>query len=452
MPLGQCKAYEFNPAMPWDKRQVMMPSDLLLRPPFTTPNSCYGEGVIRRHCQSDLVIDVFPKILIKKGRAYEKKPWETVLPEDLDSSRAGRLYAAIELLIDYNPDRVGRFNIETSVVEVDVPSPFLLIGQDPVTGSFYQVTHLGKKRQVIYVTRQFLERCSIQDLATVLNHDLAELELYTARFLDGDWGITLPDEEKIHSEAMRDEAFPGAYAQLDKFISSLRTQNACSTAELLNQTKAELRLRVGELEHLEGVYRQNIYHEIRQRYAREVQEKVAGELFHRIKREDLGRLSYLYRATRVFHELRTTIVELGESYIKYGYLLECEGQRDVSENFYRNGLKKLAELRDVDVGIWPISIQMKIVLLAAKVRLLDHLVKEMELLRTYGFVEDEDDREIHTYRLIWDANFQHVKQAVRQMLEHHLVEALGTPLENRIKNAIAHMDHYSKEGVNHRVT
>ncbi|MCU0652058.1 MAG: hypothetical protein MUC39_03855, partial [Candidatus Omnitrophica bacterium] len=127
------------------------------------------------------------------GSHYERRPIEehisTIMEEDKEFSQEttktcqDKLFAVLEHLEKKAKWRAGLVEIfkkKVTVVVVKTPTKFLLSGRDK-RKIFYQLTHLGLKRWIIYIPLELFKEVNLDvkvDLdmfATILNHDFWEL-------------------------------------------------------------------------------------------------------------------------------------------------------------------------------------------------------------------------------------------------------------------------------------
>lgn len=183
-------------------------------------NMSFGDGVGLRHMQSDALVAIYPKTMIKEGPYYRIRQYEeSCRRKMLDGTNAAKLKEAINLLKHKGgiyKERAERFETETTVIEIDIPIHFLLTGSGADGDIFYQLTHLGRTRRVIYIPKRALDNFNIMNirdmmlLATILNHDQQELDELNDGKNSGITG-TLAGIEKlmneIHQTARQDDPF-----------------------------------------------------------------------------------------------------------------------------------------------------------------------------------------------------------------------------------------------------
>ncbi|MCU0652569.1 MAG: MBL fold metallo-hydrolase, partial [Candidatus Omnitrophica bacterium] len=136
-------------------------------------NTSFGEGVLFRHMKVDDIIAAFPKKIINLGSHYERRPIEehisTIMEEDKEFSQEitkmcqDKLFAALERLEKKAKWRAGLVEIfkkKVTVVVVKTPTKFLLSGRDK-RKIFYQLTHLGLKRWIIYIPLELFKEVNL---------------------------------------------------------------------------------------------------------------------------------------------------------------------------------------------------------------------------------------------------------------------------------------------------
>ncbi|MBL7085295.1 MAG: hypothetical protein ISS43_04215, partial [Candidatus Omnitrophica bacterium] len=143
-------------------------------------NLAFGEGIRFRHKMVDNLIAAFKKTIVKRGSHYSPRPHEVSL--DFDERNAVKIRRALTHLKGLggkHAERALRFEEETTVIQVHIPAALLLSGKVK-NDIFYQLTHVGLTRKVIYISKYALDKLQdekgILELATVINHDQQELE------------------------------------------------------------------------------------------------------------------------------------------------------------------------------------------------------------------------------------------------------------------------------------
>lgn len=217
-------------------------------------NFSYGEGVGLRHMRVNNMIPIHDMAMIKKGEHYLQKFYEKTVPEEEDESYLNKIESAMAFLKlrggEY-AERVQSFYENTTVILVDMPTHNLMSGESPDGKPFYQLTHLGRGRWVIFISRKTMDDFDIsniedmKELATILNHDQTELDLMhepknaeKAQTLQGYEDLL----EELHKKAKKDDPFRithileeriNRWAKRDRFILQfLKTEIAEKTREL----------------------------------------------------------------------------------------------------------------------------------------------------------------------------------------------------------------------------
>ncbi|MDD4183478.1 MAG: methyltransferase domain-containing protein, partial [Candidatus Omnitrophica bacterium] len=364
-----------------------------------SPNTSFGEGnLLPRHYQADLIIQAFPKKIIKTGSCYKKKSWEEILPIDLESQNAIKICNAARALSSLKPKnktnrdaiaRANRFERETTVIEVDVPSHFLLYGKEENGRSYYQVTHIGKESKLIYIPARFLE--NIEDsryIATVLHHDQMELEEYS-RILENGRMVTFEDVEAAHGRAMKVDPF-NTYAKLTRRCWRMMAASDMFTVALAHKQREIVK---------------------RQIATKEAQLKRA---------QTTGQA-----AGKTFPEQRSVLADIANLNIQIACLYDLEDSRKQAVDHYKLAIDALTTVREdakVDLGgLLPLQMYVRIVYLLAKQKMLADLRREFRRFSRLEIGRKISEPELCS--LFMRNNFDRIKEAVIEILERHLQAA-----------------------------
>ncbi|MDD5430503.1 MAG: helix-turn-helix domain-containing protein, partial [Candidatus Omnitrophica bacterium] len=361
-----------------------------------SPNVFFGEGnLAQRHYQSDLVIQAFPKRLIKKGIYRKSKPWYDSIPLALNSPSARKIAKSIEALKRIKPrgknkgisERARRLEKETAVIEVDMPSHFLLYGRDVFNQAYYQVTHVGKGSRTIYVPMMFME--DVEDLsyiATILHHDQMEIEDFS-KFLERGEIVTNKVVEDAHAKAMKVDPF-GVYRRI-----SIRCRRMMAVSDMF--TVAVVRKQ---------------REQARREIAKEEKRLQDMEMLHSVSNKEAL-------------EPRIILDRLSRLHILMACLYDFEDSRDKAVKHYGlaiESLKGIEENPDIDTGWLPMQINFRIVYILARQKMLSRLRREMVFLSRLEIGREASESEQESFRTLMEYGFYSVRHEVIGILKKHL--------------------------------
>jgi len=179
-------------------------------------NTSFGEGVGSRHMQANSIIAFHSLTMVRKGTHYEREFYERAIPEESDKIYNEKIAGAIECLKSLGggyEKKVRGLEKNTTIVLVDLPTHLLLGGMGRNDAPFYQLTHLGRGRRIIFIPRKAMDDFDISNtedmrqLATILNHDQTEFDLIGPAKI----ARTLHEYERqmdeIHEIAKKDDPF-----------------------------------------------------------------------------------------------------------------------------------------------------------------------------------------------------------------------------------------------------
>jgi len=392
-----------------------------------SPDAAFGKGIQLRHNQVDIVIELFQKKLLRDGKYYEKMRWEQRLELDSESENAKKVARAIQILrarshgsVTETSERADRMANEMTVVEVDVPSQFLINGRDQSGSKYWQITHIGKSQCRVYLSKKFLDELDIDSetdmkiLATILNHDQYEIERYWEVLLCGG-ELTFELMEKIHEDAMFHDPF-GMYEEVEK--------------------KYDIRSDPGEFYIRKSVF------DIQLQILRKRLEILWRHINYFGKRERLAQKRII----------RMLYFDIGMLYSKLGYFYDIAYKRRRAVRAYNKSIKNLKRVKMNDTGYLPIHAQERIVYLCAKENWLYRLKHEINKLIDYEafrkptrkyFTDDEIEADrIHFYEFLswhnWD-HFTRIKGRVISILDYHLRHELSAAKKEEIENTRMHI-------------
>ncbi|MFA7677540.1 MAG: hypothetical protein WCY34_05155, partial [Candidatus Omnitrophota bacterium] len=361
-----------------------------------SPNVFFGEGnLAQRHYQSDLVIQAFPKRLIKKGIYRKSKPWYDSIPLALNSPSARKIAKSIEALKRIKPrgknkgisERARRLEKETAVIEVDMPSHFLLYGRDVFNQAYYQVTHVGKGSRTIYVPMMFME--DVEDLsyiATILHHDQMEIEDFS-KFLERGEIVTNKAVEDAHAKAMEVDPF-GVYRRISIRCRRMMAVSDMFTVAVVRKQREQARREIAKEE--KRLQDMAMLHSVSNKEALEP----------RIILDRLSRLHILMACLYDFEDSRDKAVK------HYGLAIES--------------LKGIEENPDIDTGWLPMQINFRIVYILARQKMLSRLRREMVFLSRLEIGREASESEQESFRTLMEYGFYSVRHEVIGILKKHL--------------------------------
>jgi len=156
-------------------------------------NISFGEGTGISHMMCNNVIAFHDITMCKKGPHYYEGFYEPRIVDEKNQIYINKISRAIEELrsegIRLGPEglkyikRVKELEKETTFILVDMPTRLLLGGIKDNGDIFYQLSHVGKNRWIIFIPKKAMDDFDINNpddmkqLATVLNHDQFELDL-----------------------------------------------------------------------------------------------------------------------------------------------------------------------------------------------------------------------------------------------------------------------------------
>ncbi|MBU2103034.1 MAG: response regulator, partial [Candidatus Omnitrophica bacterium] len=365
------------------------------------PNTAFGAGdLMRRHHQADLIIAAFPKKIIKRGDAYKKKPGEEDLAVNETSPHAEKIRQAIEVLKTLRPKsqinkdivaRACRFEKETTVIEVEVPSHFLLYGTENVS-VYYQVTHIGKENKIIYVPAMFLD--DVEEgryIATILHHDQMEIEEYS-RILERGQPVTYEAVEAAHARAMKIDPF-GVYTRIARRCQRMMAVSDMFTVALARTQRVRLRARITEQE---------------------------GQL----QKSRAQGLTIQKGAPRA----RDILFDIARLHIQLACLYDIENSHKKAVGSYQAAIEALNVIKtdaDVDTGFLPIQIQARVIYILARQKMLTALRKEFRDFSRLRVGREVSGPEKQAFLMYMYDNFSRVKREVIEILQRHRVHAAG---------------------------
>ena len=233
-------------------------------PEARSDNLAFGEGVGARHMQANNIIAFHPMTIVRKGKYYEREFYEREIPQEGNEIYNAKIRGAIECLESAGgeyAEKARRLERDVTIILVDLPTHLLLGGTGRNGKPFYQLTHLGRKRRIIFVPKKALDNFDIsstedmRQLATILNHDQTELDLIheyghakISETLHG-YGQQM---DRIHEIAKQDDPF-GKMRDVEKRITGWLGRDE-STIESLRD---EIESKEGEFRerkrHIEGI-------------------------------------------------------------------------------------------------------------------------------------------------------------------------------------------------------
>ncbi|MCQ9207835.1 MAG: hypothetical protein NG712_00400 [Omnitrophica bacterium] len=363
-----------------------------------SPNTSFGGGnLLLRHHQADLVIQAFPKKIIKLGSGYKKKAWHEDLPLDLDSENAMKIQQATEALKQLGSgnkkilSRALRFEEETTVVEVDLPSHFLNYGRQATGEVYYQIAHIGKEGKIIYVSAMFLEDTEdSRYIAALMYCDQMVIEDYAPILARGEI-VTYQDVQQAHERAMQVDPF-GVYEEIDRRSRLMMAATDMFTLGLARQQRKALRDEIAQKEsHLEKI-----------------------RSTATVSREDLPELMLILDAIARLHIRLASL-----------YDLEEDAHRKAVEHYKLSiaTLKAIEEDAEVNVGGYlPVQIHMRILFILARQKMLIRLKDEFQKFSRLEIGRYVSAPERETLDAFMEHNFYHVRKAVIEILRHHWEE------------------------------
>ncbi len=344
-------------------------------------NFSFGEGVGLRHMEVNNIIAFHTLTTAKKGKYYEKEFYEREIGGETDPSynakirkaadllmlRSGVLFAKgaiyaiaaiapmilltfysfvvygdLSLLLTYICGKKAHklfksareyyrrsksIRDDTAIILVDIPSHLLLSGKGEDNAPFYQLTHIGRARRIIYMPKKALRDLDISNprdmrqLATILNHDQVELDL-----MHKDNRIanvtTYQEYEHLltafHDTAKAEDPF-GEAARLEERIAEWIQTNGSGVAIL----KKEIDEKIQELE------------------AR------SSNILDADESKTENRFSYIYDTACIAMQI--------------GYAYEVIGDAESARVYYGKAWLNFFEVVSTDVFILPIYAQLNIV-------------------------------------------------------------------------------------------
>ncbi|MCM8774526.1 MAG: VWA domain-containing protein, partial [Candidatus Omnitrophica bacterium] len=351
----------------------------------------FGQGSSSRYHYADMVIGVFPKKIIKKGSSYVLRDYEDRLEEvDKADLNLKKINKAIELwgkesekeenIIEYFKERV-------TIVEVDLPLPFLLLGKDEKGKIYWQLTKIGVDREIIYIPKMFLDQLSIDNiedtkkLAHILNHDTIEIMEYT-KILKEKSLITAEDIENIHNEyGLKDDLF-GMRDEINNYFEN----NIEANIEIIKGAENELRKNI-----------ENKEREIDSWFATNQRRKIHNGLF---------------------------VLKLRLASLKDMQRKDTTHNKEIIKA-YNDAIDELKKIEYNDYGILPLYVQIRIVYLYAKLGEFNKLIKAMKDLVSMNFGRkiSNEERQLHQHYL--KTNFSGIKKKVVDILEYNKQIFLG---------------------------
>ncbi|MCF7888373.1 MAG: PTS sugar transporter subunit IIA, partial [Candidatus Omnitrophica bacterium] len=387
-------------------------------------NASFGKGVLRKHHQVDSIIRIFPKKIVKKGdRDYDFSEEKKLMSDrnggdslsvDKNQQRRSKIDKAISLLEQIHPERAEHFKKHTTVISIDLPSPFLLYGQDNKGESYYQLTHLGRSRNRIYISGYLLDL--ITDpciLAAILNHDQYELDIYCKH--QGDNFVINPkSEEEIHQEAMGSDPFKkyNSLFELIDYWSKRLEGNQVFTDKIVKE----------KIESIDS----NINH-----------------LKNKIKKEKLGEDS----------NLRFSYSQLAHLFFKKGLFYESCGRRGDAVGQFRLALYNLENAEKADqCGLFPIQIQEQIVYLLALEGLVEELERELSQLLNFTFKKNIASEDLKNYDLYLQSKFPFIKESLISILERYHANEDNKAKKEKIREVVERIKEkkYKQNGLNEK--
>ncbi|MBM3245693.1 MAG: hypothetical protein FJZ15_07895, partial [Candidatus Omnitrophica bacterium] len=283
-------------------------------------NASFGEGVLFRHMQVDSIIAAFPKFIIKAGKFYEMLPHEEILPYD-DGPNAEKVFKALDRLDNQSQEDI-------TIIEVDLPMRLLLAGKAKDKKPYYQLTHLGLSRRIIYLPKRLLDEIDINSekdilmLATVFNHDLYELNFLSSPENEDKCRTTAGLEELIaiaHKQAKDNDPF-GLMKELEERLLDC-VENNPSTEKLIAV----------------------VARKFEQHLKRKLKEVMAQSI-----------------TPGTYDNLSRQIIKLGNMY-------EFLGEHEKALEQYRSALNSFSALQVKDIGgLLPLTTQLSVIGLMAK--------------------------------------------------------------------------------------
>ncbi|MCM8824389.1 MAG: hypothetical protein NC822_06945, partial [Candidatus Omnitrophica bacterium] len=351
----------------------------------------FGEGSYSRYHYADMVIGVFPKKIIKKGSSYVLRDYEDRLSEaDESDLNLKKINKAIEL---WEKESVKEENIIeyfkeiVTIVEIDLPLPFLLFGKDEKGQTYWQVTRVGMDREIIYIPKMFLDRLSIDSiddmkkLAHIFNHDTIEIMEYT-KILQEKSVVTSEDIENIHNEyGLKADLF-GIREKINNYFEN----NVDISIKLLEKAEDKLKNDI-----------ENKQKELDSWFATNHRRKIHNVLF--VLKLRLASLKDMQRKNNIHN--KETI------------------------KAYNEAIDELKKVEYNDYGLLPIYVQIRIIYLYAKLVEINKLIKAMRDLVSINLGRRISDKERDLHQEYLKTNFSGIKKKVIEILEYNKQIFLG---------------------------
>ncbi|MCM8756571.1 MAG: hypothetical protein NC817_00860, partial [Candidatus Omnitrophica bacterium] len=351
----------------------------------------FGEGSSSRYHYADMVIGVFPKKIIKKGSSYVLRDYEDRLSEaDESDLNLKKINKAIEL---WEKESVKEENIIeyfkeiVTIVEIDLPLPFLLFGKDEKGQTYWQVTRVGMDREIIYIPKMFLDRLSIDSiddmkkLAHIFNHDTIEIMEYT-KILQEKSVVTSEDIENIHNEyGLKADLF-GIREKINNYFEN----NVDISIKLLEKAEDKLKNDI-----------ENKQKELDSWFATNHRRKIHNVLF--VLKLRLASLKDMQRKNNIHN--KETI------------------------KAYNEAIDELKKVEYNDYGLLPIYVQIRIIYLYAKLVEINKLIKAMRDLVSINLGRRISDKERDLHQEYLKTNFSGIKKKVIEILEYNKQIFLG---------------------------
>ena len=327
---------------------------------YNVGNASFGTGVLLRHNLVNMMVELFPKEMARRGGYYKRMKGEHELKRD--NKNGVKITEAIRLLKKWAAAKgadavrlVERLEENLTVIEVDVPSGLLACGKDMNGNPYWQVTHIGKRQGRSYFPKKYLDRLIVDDrrdmekLATLIYHDYFEIERYREVSPPRGERVTSDQMDSIHDEAMKVDPF-GRYDEIiresdEKVDGAIRLMSKERNSVLLDIIIAYV-----------------VYY--------------FGILRSMIRREVKPEARYLF-------------FDLGRLYTQLGFYCDILKQRNKALRYYNKAIAKLKKVGLKDSAYLPLLAQERVVYLYAKEMMLKELLTELDRLTDHAKFRSE---------------------------------------------------------------